>query len=65
MIPRCDKCGTILNTKRGVIKICYPVFITNKFVNYFLCRGCFIDGDNLRADEFLKWLFEKKVASNE
>jgi len=61
MIPLCAKCGTVLNTKRGVIKITYPIFITDKFVNYFLCRGCFVEGDNLRADEFLTWLKEKVI----
>ena len=60
MIPKCDKCGTVLNTKRGVIKIIQPIFIRNKFVNYFLCRGCFIEGDDLDAVEFMAWL-EKKV----
>ena len=62
MIPRCDKCGTVLNTKRGTIKIVYPVFVTNKFQNHYLCRVHFIEADNLRADEFVKWLFEEKVA---
>jgi len=61
MIPRCAKCGTVLNTKRGVIKITHPVFIKGKFVNYFLCRGCFIEGDNFRADEFITWLEEKVI----
>ena len=58
MIQKCAKCGTVLNTKRGVIKIIYPVFLNDTFYEYYLCRGCFIDGDKLRADEFLKWVEE-------
>jgi len=58
MIHKCAKCETELRIKRGVIKIIYPVFIKDEFVMYYLCRGCFIDGDNLRADEFVKWLKE-------
>jgi len=60
MTKVCDKCGYDLNIHRGVIQIIYPVFIQNKFKIYYLCRGCFIEGDNFRADEFFKWIEEQE-----
>jgi len=60
MTTICDKCGTDLAVHLGVIQITYPVFIKNKFKTYYLCRGCFMEGDNLRADEFVKWVEERR-----
>ena len=57
-IHTCDKCSIPLKTHLGIIRIIYPVFIKDKFTNYNLCRGCFIDGDNLMATDFVKWLKE-------
>ncbi len=61
MTTVCDKCGINLVVHQGVIMITYPVFIKGEFKNYYLCRDCFLEGDNFRADEFVKWLEEKKV----
>ena len=59
-ITKCDKCGTYLRVNRGVIKIIYPVFTHDGFVIFNLCRGCFIEGDDLNSSDFILWIHEGK-----
>ena len=54
----CAKCGTDLRTDQGVIKVITPVFDGKRFINYTFCRGCFLESDNMRADEIHQWLKE-------
>ena len=58
MTSICAKCGTDLRTDLGIIKIISPVFDGKQFINYTFCRGCFIESDNMRADEIFQWLKE-------
>ena len=51
-------CNTDLDGP-GVIKVKFPVFFKGQFLDYLLCRTCFLKADSLNGKEFTKWVHKE------
>lgn len=44
----------------ATIKCIVPCYKNGKWIIIHLCRGCFLESDNMNTSEILKWMKEKK-----